>query len=123
MPNFFHWGIIFSAKFAGRGNLGLDDSLTYGEGRGYVCVAVLTLSLAVSIFLCGAHSYGSYRFMRNLDAGGDYIYDDAAEVAKEAAMEGMVESEGDSTISAEETDQQYALEPIAAVPGVPLAVV
>ncbi|GAB0490032.1 hypothetical protein MMPV_001262 [Pyropia vietnamensis] len=80
VPDFFYWGLIFSKKFAGRRNLGLDSELTYGQGRGYVYVAVLTCSLGISLFLCGSHAYASYRFMKNLDGAGDYIYDDAVPV-------------------------------------------
>jgi len=110
MPQFLHWGIIFTKEWATRGNLGLSPTLTYGEGRGYVYVAVLTISLSVSLFLCGIHSYGSYRFMKNLDSAGDYVYDDAEELKKVAVLE-----DSDSTPSSVEEAQMLA------IPVVPLA--
>lgn len=117
VPQFFHWGIIFSRDFAGRGNLGLSSDLTYGQGRGYVYVAVLTLSLGISIFLCGAHSYGSYRFMKNLDAGGDYIYDGAEEVSKDMQLD---DSEADDSGPSSTEERVHQEQPLMAVPVVPV---
>eukprot|EP00168_Porphyra_purpurea_P012431 TRINITY_DN3280_c0_g1_i2.p1 TRINITY_DN3280_c0_g1~~TRINITY_DN3280_c0_g1_i2.p1 ORF type:complete len:517 (-),score=248.88 TRINITY_DN3280_c0_g1_i2:189-1739(-) len=101
VPKFLHWGLILTEEWATRGNLGLSKDLTYGDGRGYVYVAVLTLSLALTIFLCGVHAFGSYRFAVNLDAAGDYIYDDAAEVDAEGAKLAPLAGEEDATGSSD----------------------
>ena len=71
-----------------------------GFGENYN-VAVLTLSLALTIFLCGVHAFGSYRFAVNLDAAGDYIYDDAGEVDAEEAKLAPLAGEEDTTGSSE----------------------
>lgn len=76
VPQFLHWGLVLDADWAGRrpgDGAGADGT---GGATGYAYVAVLTLSLGVSVALCGSHAVGAFLFARNLDADGAYHYDE-----------------------------------------------